>query len=152
MRKTLKIIFTVSLLLNLVLIGVGAGAAYKMRANFALSPQPVSTEVRQKLKRSMKENRAEMRPLFKQMKENKKELRTILTAEEFDASAYRKSMENILDVKDKVARQRAVSMEKVLAELSPSERQKISERFLKRMDGNHKRPSQRHRKVRPERN
>lgn len=148
MSRAFKIVFTGSLLLNLVLVGVGGGTVYKMREHFFPPSQAVSPEIRQKLKSSMEENRAQMQPVFKEIHAGKKELRDIVLAEDFDGAAYRMSVEHLLDLKDKVARQRALSMEKVLENLSQVEREKISRHFLDHLGEGRKRPLKNHRKGR----
>ncbi|MCB1531176.1 MAG: periplasmic heavy metal sensor [Rhodospirillales bacterium] len=149
MSRAFKIIFTGSLLLNLVLAGAGVGMAYKMKAHFLPSSQAVSPEIRQKLRQSMEENRAQMQPVFQEMRAGKQELKNIILAEDFDAAAYRKSAGHMLDLKDKIERRRALSMEKVLADLSQAEREKIARRFLDRLGNGPKRPSGYHRKAPP---
>ena len=132
MTKTMKIIFTLSILINLVLIGVVGGSFYKHHKKYAHPiPKELSAESRAELEDDMKASREKMRAQFKELKKYHGELRSVVTAEEFDIDAYNESVDRILDTKDEMGKQKAEMMGNILSKLSLEERRKVSERFLK---------------------
>ena len=132
MTKTMKIIFTLSILINLVLVGVVSGSLYKRHKKHAPPiPKELSTEIRAKLEGNIKESRGKMREQFKELKQSHEVLQRIVTAEQFDIDAYNESVNKILDAKDEISKQKAEMMGNILSELSLEERKKISEKLVK---------------------
>lgn len=129
MSKTIKIIFTLSIALNLALAGVVAAGVYK-KMKWHKPPVELSEKSRQIMKEGFKSSKEEMRARFKEMKKTRDELNNIMTAEIFDIEAYNKTAEKILDSKDEFARKKAKVMGNTLSELSQEERKKLSRYVL----------------------
>ena len=97
MSKKIKILFTISVLLNVILIGLVAGHSVKRwsdhpmeRAMKEMSPEGRHIVAR-KLQSAFRYGRDEM----KKMRATKKELKNILMAEEFDAEAFEEAAEKM---------------------------------------------------------
>lgn len=145
MTKTMKIIFTLSILINLVLIGAVGGNFYKHHKKHGLPiPKELSVESRAKLEENMKQSRGEMREQFKALKKNHEVLQNIVSAEQFDHEAYKVAVNKILDAKDELGRQKAEMMGNVLSELSLEERKKLSAKLLKSLSFKHGRKGPKH--------
>lgn len=142
MKKSIKIIFTLSLLLNLILMGVVGGGLYKKYERHTL-PSEFGENVRSTLKENVKKSRQEIRAQFKEMRQYSEALKEIINAPEFDQEAYKAITGKILEGKDRVARQKADVMGNTLAELSQEERQEISAHIIKRLGPKHGRKHKR---------
>jgi Spy/CpxP family protein refolding chaperone len=130
MKKTIKIIFTLSLLLNIALIGVVLGGMYK-RYKWHQPPVELSEKSQKILKDNFQQTRMEMRESFDKIRADGRELQHIITAETFDREAYDEAVSKILKKKDDLAHAKADSMGDVLSRLSVEERQKISKRLVR---------------------
>lgn len=98
MNRKLRIIFTLSILLNVLLLGVLAGSFYK-RAYGPHDGPPHAREADSKFSprvaKAMKESRQQERALFDQMKDARKDIMDILEAPEFDEAAFNAASEKI---------------------------------------------------------
>ena len=130
MKKTIKIIFTLSLLLNIALIGVVLGGVYK-RHKWHQPPIELSEKSQKILKDNFQQSRMQMKESFDQIRADSRELQNIITAETFDREAYNEVVSKILENKDALAHAKADSMGDVLSRLSAEERQKISKRLVR---------------------
>lgn len=124
-----------SLIINLVLIGLVAGGAYKRYSHHSKIPDDLTIAAQQKIKASMKISREEMKRQHQKMRQDRAALKAIIEAEEFDSVAYAAEIEKMLTSKSDIERIRAQNMGDVLSELSQEDRQKISKRFLKSLSG-----------------
>lgn len=135
MTNTIKIIFTISVLVNVLLVGFVAGSAYRQQTQW----KDVKTELSDKghdiVQKNLVKSREDMREKFKEMKKHHTALKKIVEAPEFDQEAYDQTIEHILRNKDEMARFKAEAMGKTLAELPPEERKKLSGRMLKSLSG-----------------
>lgn len=136
MRKTIKIIFTLSVLLNLVLLGVICGGFYKVN-RWHDSDLNVSEQSRVVIKTNMLESRAQMRESFQEVRKYNAQLKEIMEAENFDPQAYDAVIEKILTTKAAVSRQKAEAMGKTLAILPLEDRRKFSSKVLRILSHKH---------------
>ena len=99
MSRKLKIIFTLSVLLNVLLLGVVAGSCYKR--NYAPHDGPPharesgDAKLSPRVAMAMKESRKQERDLFDQMKDARKDIMNVLEAPEFDEAAFIAASEKI---------------------------------------------------------
>lgn len=140
MTKTIKLIFTISVLLNVLLLGFIGGTIHKKRSYWKDVKVELSEEGRDVIKKNMKASRQEMQKKFQSMKKNHSTLKKIIEAPEFDQDAYEKAVDVVLNSKDEMMRHRAQSMGKTLAELSLVERKKLSSRMLQSLSGDRRGP------------
>jgi Spy/CpxP family protein refolding chaperone len=129
MTKKVKIIFTLSLILNLMLLGLIGGKIYK-KTSYHRDIE-ISDSSRDIIRQNIKEAKENVRAQFKQMRAYKDELETIITADQFDINAYNDVIGKMLALKSDISVSRAESMGKTLSELPKEDRLKLSDRFLR---------------------
>jgi len=137
MSKNIKIIFTLSFLLNIILVGIILGGIYKPKRSNYFDKASVSSEVREVFKKNMHQNREEMRNSFKEIKAYKDELKAIIIAEKFDEVAYSNTMKKIRDVKNLMSESKAQSLGKTLSTLSQEERKQAANLVLRKLSKKH---------------
>lgn len=133
MSYKIKVIFTLSFLLNIVLLGVLLGGLYHHKK--PRPPFPETAAIKEEMHKNIRANRADMHRDFKKIKEYKKELKEIIVAEEFDESAFQKKMDDILNVKNVISKRKAVTFGKTLSALSLEDRQVFSRHVLGALHG-----------------
>lgn len=147
MTRRMKIIFTVSVLLNIVFTGVAAGMMYRFARELPI-PGQMSPEARHFVARTFQQGREEVKPLISEVKERRKAVEAVLTAREFDRKAYDKAVDRMLDSRDEVSRKRAEIMGRALVDLPYEDRQKFAKRILDGLEGHKPRKGGYHRMVR----
>lgn len=134
MTNAIKVIFTVSLAINLLLLGAVGGHVYKENQRHK-PPVELDAESKQAIKQNIKQSREAMRDRMREMKTHKDALKKVITAEDFDIKAYNEAIGKMLDMKDGLARERAENMGKTLAKLPKEEREKLTGRFMQGLAG-----------------
>ena len=139
MTHRIKIIFTISILFNVLFVGMVAGNFYH-RINPPQAVSDIDHSIKELIKDKMVKSGGDTRAEIKKIRAHKDSLKNIITANEFDLEAYNTVVDKILTSKNDMGRQKAEKMGEVLQSLSREERQKISKRFLKGMMGGPKKP------------
>ena len=129
MNKRMKLIFTISLLLNIVLVGVGTGMFFRYCQDIPI-PGTMSPDARNFVARTYQNGREEVKPLITEVKARRQTVESILTSDQFDRKAYDKAVDDLLDTQGKIMRHRADTMGKALTELSDEDRKKFSKEIL----------------------
>lgn len=132
MSKCIKIIFTISLLLNLALIGVVGGGVWK-RWNHPMPFQEASDETRALFKQAFENNRDAMRADIDALRTARPALEKIITAQDFNRAAYDAEINTILKVRSGMEQRRAQVLGDILAQLPAAERQKIAPKMLEKL-------------------
>lgn len=134
MTKYIKIIFTISLLLNLLLIGLVGAGAYKKhqwhKGKFSDNPN-----IKAVVQKNMENNKGQFRDSMKEMRDQINILKDIIEAEEFDMTKYDDQVSKIISGKNEMAEMKARAMGQALAELSYEERQEFSRHVIKSLVG-----------------
>jgi uncharacterized membrane protein len=146
MNRRMKLIFTLSVLLNIVFVGVGIGMFYRFCQEIPI-PGQISPEARHFVARTFQEGRKEIKPLIDEVKADRAKVEKILTAEQFDAKAYDKAVDEMLDSRNGVTRKRAEIMGRALADLPAEDRQKFAKRVLDGLEGHRPRRGGYHRQM-----
>ncbi len=144
MSKRMKLIFTVSLLLNIILIGVGAGMLFRFCQDIPI-PADMSPEARHFVAMTFQNGREQVKPLIDDVKAKRKVVEMLLTADAFDAKAYGKAVDDLLETQAKIARKRADIMEAALQDLPAADRKKFADRILDGLRGGRPRKGGYHR-------
>lgn len=138
-NKYIKIIFTISLILNVMMAGVVLGGFYKRHYEGPKmrTPSNISAEGQQILRDNMKANRSAMRDATREMKQSQKALQNVIAAENFDRVAYEEIVKNMLQNRSNMSQNKAFAMGDVLEALSQADREKMAKRLFKGivMDG-----------------
>ncbi|HSE89332.1 MAG TPA: periplasmic heavy metal sensor [Candidatus Binatia bacterium] len=138
MNKTLKLLFLVSLIVNVLLVGVlmgqlprrlERGSFREQRMEQALKdlPQPTQTRLREKFKQI----RAVGDPLRDQLRAAREETLGILSADPFDEAAYDRQVSKIDDMQLQLFKKLGQVVKEVAKELSSEER-RIFAQILRR--------------------
>lgn len=134
MNRRMKLIFTASVLLNIVFIGVGVGMFFRFCQEIPI-PGQMSPEARHFIARTFQEGREEIKPLIDEVKKDRAKVETVLTAETFDKKAYDAEVSNMLDSRDAVSRKRADIMGRALVDLPVEDRKEFAKRILDGLEG-----------------
>lgn len=137
MSKRMKIIFTLSLLLNIVLIGVGGGMFYRFTMQGPV-PGDMTPEGRHFMARTFQEGRDRVKPLIADIKQKRAAVEEIMIAEQFDLEAYKVAVSAMMDSRDRISRKRAEIMGEALVDLPHADRQRLAKHMLDGLTG--KRP------------
>ena len=147
MSRRLKIIFTTSILLNVLLIGVVAGAGYKRMHGPMGRPgfdEPRKPEFNSKMATAMMAARKGQEPLQRELRAAKKELNDILAAQQFNEAAFIEASEKMYQAQEKLSKARNEITLKMAKEMTPEERQEVARR-LQAMSERHERLKERFR-------
>lgn len=129
MSKRMRLIFTVSILLNIVFVAVGVGLFYRYCQDIPI-PGTMSPEARNFVARTYQNGREEVKPLITEVKARRKTVESILTSDSFDRKAYDAAVDDLLETQGKIARHRADTMGKALDQLSDEDRKKFSREII----------------------
>lgn len=129
MSKTLKGVFLVSLLVNILLVGVLLGELPhraercevrqdKKEKTLAQLPEPAQTRVREEMERLRKDNE----PIRERIRAAREEAIRILTAEPFDSVAYDRQVTQISELRGQIAKHMAEGIKEIAKDLPPEQR------------------------------
>ncbi len=141
MSRRTKILFTLSILLNVLLLGAHAGMMVKRaydnpwsHAYSDLDPESQSIVARefQVARKDMKQSRDDFRDARKAVTE-------ILEVEILDKDAYEAALEKMQASQQKMMEKKMVMMREIMAKLPPEEREKLSHRMMRPFGKHNKR-------------
>ena len=140
MTRYIKIIFTFSLLLNVLLIGVVGAGMYKryQATDFSQSRIADNPNIKNVVKKAVIENRSQARANMKEMRSRLSALKDVIEAKDFDRAAYDAQVSKILSGRNDMAKIKAKAMGDALSDLSYEERQEFSRHALKSLIGQRK--------------
>lgn len=150
MMSKMKVSLSLSLILNVLLLGVIAGDAarrYQDRPWNEFKEQ-LAPETRALMKKTFEEKRQRIRQNRQITSEMKVDLEKILTAEEFDPAAFETSAKAFLDFNRKISDDKLKTINAMAQELPLEERKKVSKKFISILAG--ERQSRGSRKFGPE--
>ncbi len=151
MRRSTKIILSVSLITNLLLVGVVGGAAYKKwneRPWHEIKKQ-LEPETRNVVARTFQDKFREIRPIGKDARKARGNLVKVMTAEEFDSEAFDKAAAELIDLRDKMQAVKIQATKDILSQLPADERAKMAGRMAEVIGGGMERKVHRDRHPRP---
>lgn len=129
MNRTVKIIFTLSVILNIALLAGGAGWMWKM-CGHDKPFRDASPQTRAAFKEELDELRPEMRKDVAAVRAAKDAMEKIITAETFDRDAFDAEVAKVLDLRGRMAARFAKVTGTVLEDLPQAEREKIAQKIL----------------------
>lgn len=129
MSKRMKLIFTISVLLNIIFVGAAAGMFVRFCQDIPI-PGTMSPEARSFVARTYQNGREEVKPLIDEVKARRQKVETILQSDDFNRQAYDAAVDDLLETQGKIARHRADTMGKALTELSSEDRKKFSKEII----------------------
>lgn len=138
MSKKMKIIFTLSVILNVLFIGLVAGkAVHKFRDHSPVEKiaKDMSPEGRHIVARTMQNAFREGRDKMKEMRKTKDEMKKIITADEFDPEAFEEQAEKMHSMFAEMGQKRIEVTKELAGQLSKEDRVKLAEGFAKGFHG-----------------
>jgi uncharacterized membrane protein len=156
MSKRLKMVFMVSLIINVLLVGIVGGLAYK---KWSAHPwhkikHELSPETRHIVGRSLQGAFRDIKPLGNKARKARADLVKILSADEFDGEKYDQAAQRLVTVQDQMRAKKIEVTKEVASQLSVEEREKMADRMTRMIGGGREHKVKRHRKphgVKPER-
>jgi uncharacterized membrane protein len=143
MSKGVKILFTGSVLLNLVLVGVLIGTfPKKERPLFPFSKEmrtELSPEGQHIVAKEFQNMRAAPKDHFDAFRQARKELKKIIITEPFDEEAYQGAYQKIEDLKSEMRQKKAQLSKDIVKQLSYEDRKIFAENMMRKPHEIHKR-------------
>ncbi|MCK5384886.1 MAG: periplasmic heavy metal sensor [Alphaproteobacteria bacterium] len=139
MSKLAKIIFTLSLILNVLFLGLVAGRVYheaNRQRPWDKTKEALAPETREVLKTTFKEKKKEIIPLFKDVHKKKEAMKAIIIAPEFDGEAYDALVGEFKELNSKFMEHRSATIKSIFLQLPQEERAKMAHHTVERMLGN----------------
>ncbi len=138
MKKNMKIIFTISLLLNVLLLGLlmgfGAKSWHKYpRQNMVHSRPDLPPEIRETIKKSIQEAQANLKENREKLMSDSRKLTDIAAAEPFDVAAFEAAMNDIFKQQSAIEEYKRQSFLKVLSELPAAQREVLVQHFVAKL-------------------
>lgn len=135
MSRKYKIILTVSIILNVLLLGMTGGMMYKKwqwkRSNIEIVQADFSPEARNLIARHFQEARNEMKDEFGKSRQRRKKLVDLLRAENFDQDEYDRTVEQMRDTQNELLERKMEMLKDLALALPPEDRKKISPQFIR---------------------
>lgn len=134
MSKTQKTIFTLSIILNIMLLGMTGGMAYKkhhMPSWQSVATQELKPETRELVQRHFEKGREEIRPLLSSMMKEREQLVALMNQEQFDEAAFNAEVARIQKIQKQISDAKANSMKELMAEIPYEERVKLTGSFVR---------------------
>jgi uncharacterized membrane protein len=133
MNKKLKIAFLVSIIANVLLLGVVLGSLPqrfegrpsfqdRLKADLKKLPEPTRTRFRE----SMDSMRRAGEPLRQEMQQAREEAIRILTGEPFDEAAYDRQVNKIQQLRLQLGKQMSDNMKELAKSLPPEDRKELA--------------------------
>lgn len=141
MSKTTKLFFTLSVLLNLSLVGIVGGHALRQAQEGdwgSFASEDLSPETRQIMRQVYKDKYQEIWDMRADLRRKKGDLKDVIFAEEFDVKAFKKAASEIKKQNDRAFESRIDSFTKVLQKLPKAEREKLAQRTIDILVGHRK--------------
>jgi uncharacterized membrane protein len=135
MSRKQKSLFTFSVMLNILLLGMIA-AFYFCSPSFMWKHGPapsvagLSPEAKSMMRESFNSAGDEMRSKFREARETREELVKILSAETFDAKAYDKAAAHMSEIKQDIAANKARVARELAAKLPAEDRRKMANNLV----------------------
>lgn len=126
MNRRLKVVFTISVLLNMLLIGVLAGSCYKRMNGPGKFHERPPVMANSKLKQRMADARRDQEALHDQLKSEKRKLLDVLAAPNFNEEEFRQASERIDRAQEALFIARSETMLKMVKDMTTEERQDMA--------------------------
>lgn len=135
MTKTLKVIFTISVLLNIAFVGLVSGHHAKKMKKWEAFHSELAPETHELIKATLKNKHDIIRQKRKMEREKLAVISGVLNAEEFDEAKFKDAIEDWREFQNGVIEGKTDTMIRIASELPQAERQKLSKRFVHVLSG-----------------
>ncbi|MAE51301.1 MAG: hypothetical protein CMH27_05795 [Micavibrio sp.] len=139
-NKAMKVMFTISVILNVLALGAAGGMVYKQwsHAPYRALSSEMSPEGHNIVARTMQTAFKEGRGDMKKARAIKKQISQILSAKDFDAEAFDAKAETLHKIMSNMGKRRIDVTRDLAADLSQADRKVLAERFEKGFHGHDK--------------
>jgi uncharacterized membrane protein len=136
MSRTVKFIFTASLLLNALFLGASSGLAYQhwSAPGWHDLKKDLSPEVRDLMMSSFKKSHPDMRALADEAKQKRLQAVDIMNAENFDEAAFDQAVADLTAIQNKMIARKLQMIKEISGALPAEERRKLSEKMVGSLD------------------
>lgn len=136
MTRTIKVIFTLSLLCNVLLVGVVGGHIYHrvQSSPWKEGRAQLSEEARALMRQSFHQNKAQHREDKRAMRDKIEQMRDVLSAQDFDVTAYDALSSGMIALRAQHMDRKMQSLKNVAITLQPEERATLSHMITKQFD------------------
>lgn len=144
MSKTVKLLFTLSIIANVLLVGTAGGMAfheYRENASWREANREMSTEGREMMRTSFDRMHMEMAPLFNEMRESREALKVLLSEETFNPTQFDLAAQKYRDVRRKMGEKMSDVTKQLAANLPPQDRQTMADHLVRGFDSKGKKGS-----------
>ena len=136
MNRSLKVIFLVSLIANVLLLGIVLGAAPhrleeppsfrdRVKADIEKLPEPARTKMRE----NMEQTRKTDEPRFAEIRQAREETLKIIAAEPFDEAAYDRQVDRISELRRGMFQHMSDNIKSIVKTLPPDQRKAVADLF-----------------------
>ncbi|HEY3302775.1 MAG TPA: periplasmic heavy metal sensor [Candidatus Binatia bacterium] len=136
MNKTLKLVFLISIVLNVLLVGVLLGELPNRfdrrplpQERIAAAAKQLPESERPRFESKMEQMRKEVQPLRDQLQEARQETLRVFAAEPFDESAFDRQVSKVAQLRVQLFMRMAESMKAIAKELPAEQRQALARAF-----------------------
>ena len=153
MSKRMKVIFTFSLLFNLILFGLVGGHLYHRSQEvrpWAAWKGRLTPETHALMKETFHKSRADIKGIFTEVKEKKTVLEAVYGAEVFDPQAYDAAAADLQQLGMKISKHKLDTFKGLAGQLPQSERQILAQKLSKIVLGRHGKRHGKYREMREE--
>jgi uncharacterized membrane protein len=144
MSKTTKLLFTLSIVANVLLLGAAGGMAFKdYKANVVWreANNQMSSEGREMMRTSFDRMHSEMTPLFNDMRESREALKQVLAQEKFDPTQFDLAAQNYRNIRRQMAEKMSDVTKQLASNLPPEDRQTMADHLVRGFDSKGKKGS-----------
>ena len=144
MSKTTKILFTLSIIANVLLLGAAGGMAfkdYKANAAWREANSQMSPEGREMMRTSFDRMHTEMAPMFNDMRDSRQKIRIILSKEQFDAVEFELAAQKYRDIRRQMGERMSEVTKQLAASLPAHDRQTMADHLVRGFDSKGKKGS-----------
>lgn len=143
MSQKIKIIFTLSFLLNILLIGFIGGQVYQKNQKHDFKHN-ISAQSQALLEKNMKQHKQVMKKDMRHLKSIKTELRNIVEEDDFDKEKFIAKMNILLEGKHNLSQKKAAHIAQTLEQLPKQDRLVIFKRLMHKFGGKKRRSPKHH--------
>jgi uncharacterized membrane protein len=133
MNKKVRIAFLVSIIVNVLLLGIVLGALphrFERRVPFQerlkADAEKLQEPARTRFLEGMEKARQEVEPIREQMRQARERTLSILASESFDEAAYDQQVEKIHKLRLDLAKRMSDSIKQVAKDLEPEQRKELT--------------------------
>lgn len=141
MNKKMKIIFTLSLVINILLLGMLGGQVYRMKhgghGSWGDLREKLTPETRALMKQTFKEKKPEIFAIFKEVREKKNALIEVFSAEVFDPVAYDAAARDLQQLGIKIANHKLETFKELGGQLPQEDRKVLAQKLVSTVLGRH---------------